>query len=508
VRTAQLRKPAHGSGLQRERGGDLRRFPHGNLPTRAARQVDDGHLSPEFAPFETLRGWALPKIQILPSISQIEPPLHTAAPKRMMSSGLRIGAATDPLEREADRAVNKVMAMPSLTLLDAEPVMEETRPSDRPQRPERSPGGPDPMPSPMSTVDGWSEAGMPLPLETRAFFEPRFGHDFARVRLHTGPAAASATRAINARAFTYGLDIVIGDGNADVSSTEGRNLVAHELAHVVQAGKTPNPPIRRMVRCPEHLDDTDPTPAGWQSYHGDSSVFHCGFRGILEDRTPIPSDAQNECFYDHAGTLVDLAHPYAGCRGTPNQYDSSQSPVRHALIDTGGIVQAGGPAFVASRAHDIAAAIKVLSTIGGVVRSVVEAFGDALVLGILAAHASVDPGNWIFQQLSARSIRHLNVMGSILGSVSLSGNPNVLLTNLTRRLDSFGVRELLDELAQDIGQSLLAWGSQQSITGPEIGALSLVNLVEWLQVQGILQFRRPLAEIARERLFAQKAATP
>jgi hypothetical protein len=111
--------------------------------------------------------------------------------------------------------------------------------------------------------------------------------------------------------------------------------------------------LQRMAACPSHLNDWDPTPAGWKPYFGNSAIFHCGFRGILENRAPTPGDPMNECFYDHAGTLVDDSHPYAGCKGTPDQYDASKDPIKHAVIDAGGIVRAGGPALAESVGHAI-----------------------------------------------------------------------------------------------------------------------------------------------------------
>jgi hypothetical protein len=111
--------------------------------------------------------------------------------------------------------------------------------------------------------------------------------------------------------------------------------------------------LQRMAACPPSLGDSDPAPPGWKPYFGPSSVFHCGFRSILEDRAPTPDDPMNECVYDHSGTLVDEHHPYAGCRGTPDQYDSQSSPIRHFAIDSGGIVRAGAGAFLESRVHDV-----------------------------------------------------------------------------------------------------------------------------------------------------------
>ena len=110
--------------------------------------------------------------------------------------------------------------------------------------------------------------------------------------------------------------------------------------------------LARMAACPPQLADSDPVPAGWKPYFGNSSVFHCGYRGILEDRVPTASDPMNECFYDRSGRLVDASHPHAACGGTPDQYDASKDPVKHTFADSGGIWEAGWDAFWGSRAHD------------------------------------------------------------------------------------------------------------------------------------------------------------
>jgi len=64
--------------------------------------------------------------------------------------------------------------------------------------------------------------------------EPRFGHDFSQVRVHTGPRADESTRAVNALAYTVGPDIAFGDGQYAPETANGQKLLAHELAHVVQ----------------------------------------------------------------------------------------------------------------------------------------------------------------------------------------------------------------------------------------------------------------------------------
>jgi hypothetical protein len=64
--------------------------------------------------------------------------------------------------------------------------------------------------------------------------ESRFGHDFSRVRVHHDGNSAESARAVNARAYTVGRDIVFGAGAYAPLSAPVSRLLAHELAHVVQ----------------------------------------------------------------------------------------------------------------------------------------------------------------------------------------------------------------------------------------------------------------------------------
>jgi hypothetical protein len=82
--------------------------------------------------------------------------------------------------------------------------------------------------------------GEPLGAETRAFFEPRFGHSFASVRIHADGEAARAARGVRARAFTMGREIVFGAGEYRPGTPGGRRLLGHELAHVVQQSRAGN----------------------------------------------------------------------------------------------------------------------------------------------------------------------------------------------------------------------------------------------------------------------------
>lgn len=79
--------------------------------------------------------------------------------------------------------------------------------------------------------------GQPLTNEQKAFFEPRFGVDFSRVRVHTDARAAESAAGIHSRAYALGRDIVFGDGQYMPHTDRGFRLLAHELTHVVQQGE-------------------------------------------------------------------------------------------------------------------------------------------------------------------------------------------------------------------------------------------------------------------------------
>lgn len=64
--------------------------------------------------------------------------------------------------------------------------------------------------------------------------ESYFGHDFGGTRVHTDSRAATSARAVDARAYTVGDQIVFAEGQYAPESSAGRALLAHELTHVVQ----------------------------------------------------------------------------------------------------------------------------------------------------------------------------------------------------------------------------------------------------------------------------------
>ncbi len=90
-----------------------------------------------------------------------------------------------------------------------------------------------------AAIEGARGGGQALPNDVRRDMEGAFGADFSGVRVHQGGEAADLNQRLSARAFTTGNDIFLGSGGLDAGSRGGKELLAHELTHVVQQGAAP-----------------------------------------------------------------------------------------------------------------------------------------------------------------------------------------------------------------------------------------------------------------------------
>jgi len=107
--------------------------------------------------------------------------------------------------------------------------------------------------APQAVHDVLRSAGSPLDAATRAQMEPRFGHSFANVRVHADGRAAESAAAVGAHAYAVGSDVVFGAGKYAPWAADGRRLIAHELAHVVQQSGSAG----TVMRAPLQVGRTD-----------------------------------------------------------------------------------------------------------------------------------------------------------------------------------------------------------------------------------------------------------
>jgi Domain of unknown function (DUF4157) len=156
---------------------------------------------------------------------------------------LMIGQADDPLEQEANRVADRVMRMPAPEFTNSDAGLRLSRKcaacegeSDEETLQSTRAGWPKPIPgeAPGIVHQVLRSSGRPLEASTRAYFEPRFGFDFSRVRVHSDGLADEAAAAVNAKAYTVSSHLVFAAGQYVPHTQDGKRLLAHELAHVVQ----------------------------------------------------------------------------------------------------------------------------------------------------------------------------------------------------------------------------------------------------------------------------------
>ncbi len=164
---------------------------------------------------------------------------------KTLQAKLRVTELSDAYELEADRVAYQVMRMP-----DA-PVGRDARPNSPISllhRGVNSNGRAGIGMAPRMVHDVLNSPGQPLDPPTRAFFEPRFGHDFSHVRVHADTKAVESARAVNALAYTVGQHIVLDAGRTQIGSPTGRALLAHELSHSIQQSVVePNRVLQRAT---------------------------------------------------------------------------------------------------------------------------------------------------------------------------------------------------------------------------------------------------------------------
>lgn len=131
--------------------------------------------------------------------------------------------------------------------------------------------------------------GRPLPPRARAFFEPRFGHDFSQVRLHTDHHAAESARAVNALAYTVGPNVVFAANRFAPDSLEGQRLMAHELAHVVQQSTRSQKPEAVAIDSPASAAEREAEFAeGSISAQNRPSISSTGIRLAAKQLNNVP----------------------------------------------------------------------------------------------------------------------------------------------------------------------------------------------------------------------------
>jgi hypothetical protein len=154
-----------------------------------------------------------------------------------LQTKLAVGSVDDPLEHEADRIADRVMASSALGEVGDAPVRVQRAGGE---------GTGTTRSAPQSVERTLAGSGRPLEPAVRHEMERRFGCDFFDVRVHTDARSQASARDVSAHAYTSGSHMVFASGRYAPGTREGQRLIAHELAHVVQQrGASAVPTVRR-----------------------------------------------------------------------------------------------------------------------------------------------------------------------------------------------------------------------------------------------------------------------
>lgn len=214
-----------------------------------------------------------------------------------------------------------------------------------------------------------SRTGGALPAPVRQRMEAQFDADFSDVRIHHDRAAADATHALGARAFTLGRHVAFNEGQYQPASATGQRLLAHELAHVAQQrGASAGRAAFRRDAGQEREADT----AADRVVHGRAAragaASHGGALRIQADDKK-PEDAAGSA-QQPAGTTVNIVLRAPDDEYTKNVTDYVRNTLKEQVIEVDNIEEAAEKVAAHAKANKVKVSnVRIIghgSTTGGI----------------------------------------------------------------------------------------------------------------------------------------------
>jgi hypothetical protein len=168
--------------------------------------------------------------------------------KKIIQSKLEVSKPDDKYEKEADMVADNVMRMPEPNFvqrkcahceeeekkIQRKPVSESITPFIQ----TKSEVGSTVSDSLSNKISSSQGTGSNMDSNTQSFMSSRFGNDFNSVKIHTDGNAIQMNRELNAKAFTTGNDIYFNEGQYQPHTSNGKQLLAHELTHTIQQNRS------------------------------------------------------------------------------------------------------------------------------------------------------------------------------------------------------------------------------------------------------------------------------
>jgi hypothetical protein len=186
--------------------------------------------------------------------------------KPLIQPKFTVGQPNDVYEQEADAQADRVMRMPvgdqpffsakpaSVSRLQRKCSHCEEEENKLQMKGESASGTA--TTAPPAVNDVIHSPGQSLDVGTKHFMESRFGYDFGNVQIHNDSLAHQSSSDIHALAYTYGNHVAFGAGQYQPNTLSGRQLLAHELTHVIQqkeskiVQRSPGPPSDKSKSDP------------------------------------------------------------------------------------------------------------------------------------------------------------------------------------------------------------------------------------------------------------------
>ena len=167
----------------------------------------------------------------------------------------------EKIQKKEDDKLQKA-AMPEEKVQKKEDDKLQKAPATEEKLQRKGDGTPAVGASTQAAITSKTSGGQPLSSDVRSYMEPRFNADFSNVRVHSDPESASLSNQLSARAFTHQNHVFFSQDQYQPGTSEGKQLLAHELTHTIQQGHavqrspqvsttTTPPPIQREWSLPD-----------------------------------------------------------------------------------------------------------------------------------------------------------------------------------------------------------------------------------------------------------------
>lgn len=378
------------------------------------------------------------------------------ATKRVQTK-LVVGERHDRLEQEADQVANQVLAAPaSLAVSSAPPGIQRFTGESAGQG----------SGAPASVDSVLASPGKPLDTATQRDMGQRFGYDFSQVRVHADGAAGQSARELDAHAYTVGRDIVFGAGRFAPATHDGRRLLAHELAHVIQQrgeqaghegqhdagrGRAPLVASGRGAKAHGALELSEPTDTGEQEAE---RVANSLFPSSLATASAMPGSRQDRPAQGAGGGAAASCKTCGSSGKLPGGMADRGSPLpAHVRTE---MEHAFGVDLSAVRIHTNPGAAQVSRSLNA----------EAFTYGndIFFDQGKYDPDSLPGKRLLAHELTHTVQQRDAIAMLARDGEGRTTLQCVNENLSSAGVASwLLAIVGTTCG---LIFGIAGSPTGP------------------------------------------